>query len=77
MDSIHKPIPVTIKEIRHMGSEEKDKWIKALVKELESLLDRKTFVKLTKKQANDLYWRNGIKTKNLPSKIVCVEKNTI
>ena len=50
LDSIHKPIPVAIKDIRHMCPEEKETWVNAIVRELESLLGRETFVKLTKKK---------------------------
>ena len=50
LDSIHKPIPVAIKDIRRMCPEEKETWVNALVKELESLLSRGTFEKLTKKK---------------------------
>ena len=74
LDGIQKAVPVTVKDIRHMEHDQKQVWVKAIEKELESLINRKTFVKMTRKRANDLYWRNGIKTKDLPSKLVCCKK---
>ena len=53
----------------------KTKWVNTIIKELESLINRKTIVKMTRKQANDLYWRNGIKTKDVPSNLVCCKKH--
>ena len=74
LDGIQKAVPVTVKDIRHMEHDQKQVWVKAIEKELDSLINRKTFVKMTRKQANDLYWRKGINTKDLPSKLVCCKK---
>ena len=60
LDGIQKAIPVTVKDIRQLEGEENQKWVNTIIKELESLINRKTIVKMTRKQANDLYWRNCI-----------------
>ena len=74
LDGIQKAVPMTVKDIRRMNDDQKQIWVKAIEKELDSLINRKTFVKMTRKQVNDLYWRKGIKTKDLPSKLVCCKK---
>ena len=75
LDGIQKAVPVTVKYIRRMEQEQRQIWINAIKKDLESLINRKTVVKMTRTQANDLYWRNGVNTKDLPPNLVCCNKN--
>ena len=57
-----------------MSEKDKAGFVKAAIKEMNSLHGRKTFTRLTRKQCHDKYWRNGMKTKNLPSKVVLTKK---
>ena len=44
LDGIQKAVPVTVKDIRRMEHDQKQVWVKAIEKELDSLIIRKTFV---------------------------------
>ena len=70
---LQKASPLTVKEIRQLDSKQKKKWFDATAKELNSLNEKKTFTRMTAKDVYDTYWRNGIKTKNLPSRMVYVK----
>ena len=68
LDGIQKAAPVAVKDSRQMEHEQTQIWINAIIKEFESLINRKTIVNMTREPANDLYWRNGIKNKRLAIK---------
>ena len=65
---------MTIKEIRQLDTPKKRKWYDATLKELNSLKSKNTFTRMTAKDVYDTFWRNGIRTTNLPSRMVYAKK---
>ena len=57
-----------------MDTPKKKKWCDATSKELNSLCEKDTFTNMMAKDVYDTYWRQGVKTKNLPSRMVYVKK---
>ena len=71
---LQKAVPMTIKEIRQLDTNKKKKWFDTTLKEYNSLMDKQTFTRMTATEVYDTYWRRGIKTKNLPARMVYVKK---
>ena len=74
---LQKAVPMTIKDIRQLDTAKKKKWFDATVKEMNSLIDKKTFTGMAAKEVYDTFWRHGVKTKNLPARMVYVKKSQI
>ena len=74
LEGLQKTVTISVKDFKEMDEKDKVKFVMAAIKEMESLTKRRTFTRLTRKQCHDRYWRNGIKTKNLPSKVVLTKK---
>ena len=74
LEGLQKTVTISVKDFREMNEKDKARFVVAAIKEMNSLINRQTFTRLTRKQCHDRYWRNGIKTKNLPSKVVLTKK---
>ena len=57
---LQKAIPMTIKEIRQLATTKKKKWFDATLKEVTSLIGKKTFTRMTAQDVYDTYWRQGV-----------------
>ena len=64
---------MSIKEIRQLDTPKKKKWFDATANELNPLTYKTTFTRMTAKEVYDTFWRQGVKTKNIPARMVYVK----
>ena len=67
-------VPVSPQEIERMQGEEKNKWIDSMKEELASLNRREVYDEVTNQDLHRRYWSKGIRTKQVPGRLLTIKK---
>ena len=68
-------VPVSPQEIERMTTEERKKWIDAMIEELESLKRREVYEEVTNQDLQRRYWSQGKRTKMVPGRLLTVKNH--